>query len=520
VARAERDEDDRLRRLVEALRQPAAYPHPVGEIEVVETHISIVLLTGDYAYKLKKPVDLGFLDFTDLAARRRYCEEEVRLNRRTAPDLYLGVVPIRGTVDAPRIEGPGEILEHAVKMRQFPRGATLAERLGTPEEAPAESITALAAKVAGMHAGAPPAALDPDDYLDAIETQMSGNFHALSRYPDSGVRSAAAACAMWSRCELRLRKGTLLARLRAGRVREGHGDLHLGNVAVIGAELYPFDCVEFSLALRTADVISDACFLEMDLAAHGRDRLANRYLNAYLEGTGDYAGMAVRRLFLVYRALVRAKVAALAKSGTGAVRRYVQAATRFTRAPRCPVLILMHGLSGSGKSTVAVQLCEALGLVRIRSDVERKRLAGMPATERPAAGSDLYSRARSDATYAHLAALAGEVLSAGEHVVVDATFLAAAERARFAAVAARQRARCLIVHASADPATLTARIERRMAAGTDPSDADLAVLAAQRASADALTGAERRDTVVVDTAITGALEEAVGVVRARLRAGG
>src|SRR6266516_4567782 len=289
-------------RLVAALAKPPHFGARFGpdceQVTVLETHISYVLLTGRYAYKLKKAVDFGFLDFTTLAARRHFCEEELRLNRRLAPALYLDVVPITGSVDAPIVGGDGIAIEYAVKMGEFPQDALASGLLTRGELVPAD-IDALAAMVAAFHGAIEVAAAGAGfGAPEGILQRAQDNCSALLPLLDDPAERAHAA-----------RRGAFLRRVEEGFVRECHGDLHLGNIARIDGELTIFDCIEFNPALRWIDVMSEVAFTVMDLEDRGRADLSHRFLNAYLERTGDYSGLAVLRFYLVYRALVRAKIA-------------------------------------------------------------------------------------------------------------------------------------------------------------------------------------------------------------------
>ena len=398
----------RQARLVAALTDPVRFPHPVAAIELIETHISWVILTGDYAYKIKKAVDLGFLDFTTLARREHFCREELRLNRRLAPEWYLDVVPITGEVDAPVIGGTSAPVEWAVKMRQFERGAEISHLLPTGVVTP-QIIDQVADRVAAFHAQcARDTAADGYGAADAVRRPIRNNLATLaSRLADPALRASLERLRDWSEAEHQRLLPTLDARRAEGFVREGHGDLHLGNIALDRGQVLVFDCIEFDPRLRWIDVMSEVAFIVMDLTHRGRPDLARRLLNRYLEHTGDYGGLAVLHYYLVYRALVRASVAAIRAAQRGGnavggneVRGYLDSAEQFTRTP-APRLIITHGVSGSGKTTLTSALLEAVDLIRIRSDVERKRPAG------PACGITQRFRARcrtlhADSAAAHL----------------------------------------------------------------------------------------------------------------------
>src|SRR5262245_58716991 len=497
--------------LAARLLDPACYPHPTKRLRLLETHISWVVLTGDYAYKVKKPVDLGFVDFTTLARRRHYCEEESRLNRRLAPELYLGVVAIRESMYGPRIGGKGKVLDYAVKMRQFPDTALASRALARGRFRAAE-IDALAATVAAFHAAARAApAGGPLGTSEAILAAARQNFEQMLPLAETPQdRKGLDALRQWTQREHASRREAFEARKRAGFVRECHGDLHLGNIAVIDRRPVPFDCIEFSDDLRCIDVMSEVAFLVMDLVDRKRADLGWRFLNRYLEITGDYSGMALLRYYLVYRALVRAKIhlmrarqphVARAESRrlVGCFRDYLRLAGRFT-APRLPVLILAHGLSGSGKTTATQSLIEQLGAIRLRSDLERKRAHNLAPLARSGSGlaSGIYAPQATAAIYRRLGTLASMILTAGFPVVVDATFLKRTEREAFRALAEDLDAPFLILDFRAPLALLRARVVKRRARGADASEADLAVLERQIATREPLTPAEMTAAIAVD----------------------
>lgn len=494
--------------LLATLRNPAPYPHLVRRVELVQTHISWVLLTGSYAYKIKKPVNLGFLDFTTLAARRHFCEEELRINRRLAPELYLDVVPIAGTAQHPLVGGDGTPIEYAVKMKEFAQSALLDNAVARGEVSTG-TIEALARKIAGFHAALAPQA--PGSGYDAsasVLTPAVENFDQIRPLLEAPADIAALnKIRAWTLHEFKTKAAHFNQRQAQGCVRECHGDLHLGNIVLLDGVAVPFDGLEFNSGLRWIDTIDEAAFLTMDFEAHGRRDLAYAFLSAYLEAGGDYAGIAQLPFYLVYRAMVRAKVnliralqpdltPAQREHATAAYRRYVALAAAHTRLSRGAVII-MHGYSGSGKTTLARELLAALGAVRVRSDVERKRLHGLHAlTHVPAAhGDGIYAEDETTRAYARLLAHAKSVAGAGFPVIVDATFLRIAHRAAFHALALALGVPFAIVHVEAAPAELRMRLAARAVNGTDASDATLHVLDAQIRDCDELTGEELRDAV-------------------------
>lgn len=458
--------------LVNALR--AHLQASTGQpVDLHETHISWVLLAGELAYKLKKPVRLPFLDFSTPALRQHFCEEEVRLNRRLAPSLYLGVVPVCGTPEAPRIGGAGPVIDHAVCMRRFAPGALLSELLAAGHVLP-QDIDPLAQRLADFHRDAPvaPGGMGEPGAQPALDV--------LAQLEAGGAQPQLAALRAWVEAQAQGLSGAWLARRRAGAVRECHGDLHLANVVKVGDELLAFDCIEFDPALRWIDVMSDVAFLVMDLQAHGRRDLAFRFLDGYLQRSGDYAGLPVLRFQQVYRALVRALVSRLRTAADGPD--YLACAQRLAQPAGGARLLITHGLSGSGKSSLAGRLLEAAGAVRVRSDVERKRLFGLAALQASAGQSAaVYSAEATQRTFARLGECAGQALRAGYPVIVDATFLRRAERRTFQALAAGLHLPFAILHCHAGEAVLRQRVAARGAGGADASEATLAVLEQQEA---------------------------------------
>lgn len=498
--------------LIRALLDPACYDHPASAIEVIETHISWVLLTGTYAYKIKKPVNFGFLDFSTLEKRRFYCEEELRLNRRFAPQLYLDVTPIGGTPEKPVLGGTATAFEFAVKMLQFPQHALLDRMLENGQLSSARTDE-IAREVARFHAMIA-SSLVPSEAgtLEAVRRPVLQNFTQIAE--QAGGRSDALllnAIQSWSKAEFELKREALATRKEKGYIRECHGDLHLGNMAWIDDAVTLFDCIEFSPNLRWIDVMSDAAFVIMDLHDKGRPDLAQRFLNSYLEETGDFSGLAVLNYYLVYRAMVRAKVASIRASqpylkpeqtqaAMITMAGYLKLATEFTQ-PHRPWLVITHGLSGSGKTTASQILLEHSNAIRVRSDIERKRLYGLSPQERSQSGLDngIYSADAHLQTYQHLEQLAKEILQAGYPVIVDAAFLKESERMAFRTLAYALRVPFLILHLQADEAALRQRIADRQMTGKDASEATLQVLERQLQRNEGLTSEEAASTWLLHT---------------------
>ena len=479
--------------LIRALLDPACYDHAAAQIELIETHISWVLLTGEYAYKIKKPVNLGFLDFSTLALRKQACADEVRLNRRLAPELYLGVVALTGSPDRPQINGQGQAIEYAVKMRQFSHDATL-DHLDERGELDNVQIDLLAARLARFHLGECHSASPDSPWGEpgAIVQPVKDNFRILAECLNQPAETRRLEkLRNWSMAEHERLAPLMCERKRDGWIRECHGDLHLGNLAWVNGDVLIFDCIEFSPALRWIDVISEVAFCFMDLLHREHLDLAMRFLNAWLEASGDYGGAALLRYYAVYRAMVRAKVAALRAGQTGGndaeVSAYLQLAEQLSQSTPAQLWIT-HGLSGSGKTTLTQSLLEQRGLIRLRSDVERKRLAGLDALARSGGGINegLYTQENSRRIYAHLAQRAEGLLKAGWPVVADAAFLERWQRDLFREIAQRRKAPFRILDILVDHATLRERVSSRTAQGKDASEADLRVLQHQIETAQPL----------------------------------
>jgi aminoglycoside phosphotransferase family enzyme/predicted kinase len=492
-------------RLVQALRVRLGERHGCA-VALMETHISFVLVCGDRAYKIKKALKNAFLDQSTLARRRHACDEELRLNRRLAADLYLGVVRITGPIDAPEVEGSGDALDCAVHMRAFAQEG-LWDRLAGQHELRGPQIDELVGTLARFHAGAAPAGrsgrLGSPSRVRAPMLETLSDLERAAENPED--RAALAELrAFEARSFARLR-AAMARRLAAGRVRECHGDLHLGNVTTIDGRVVVFDGIEFNDDLRWIDVMNEVAFMAMDLHAHGLPGLAHRFVNGYLEASGDYDGVRLLRYYLVYRALVRAKVTLLRAAQCNAdeavrlraaARRYIALARQFGRSVTDgarPALMITHGFSGSGKSTLTRPLVEACGALRVRADVERKRFAGLNPRDRSGAhlGSTLYAAAMTTATYGRLRRCASVALQAGFHVILDATFLRRAHRLAARQLADRLAARFVILDFEVDAELLRQRVRDRRELASDPSDDDEAVLQRQMETAQPLQGAER-----------------------------
>lgn len=495
-----------LASIIAALRDPRAYPHPVGRIHLIETHISFVLLAGAYAYKLKKPVSLDFVDFSSLARRRHFCAEEIRLNRRLAPGLYLDVVSVCDTAGRLRLCAETEEgLEYAVRMRRFPRHATLTEM---PIDR--DTIDRLAIQIADFHQQAPQAAAEsPFGTPQQVLAPMLTNAQVLRAQPiDADQRARVDGIEAWTRERFTELEDEIFRRKREGWIRECHGDLHRGNIALIDGEPTIFDTIEFNPGLRWIDCISDIGFLAMDLRQIDARKLERRLINHYLELTGDYAGLRLLGFYQVYRAMVRAKVCGIRLGQESAHARessqtrdeldhYLRVAADYTRHQPQRVFIA-HGLSGSGKTWLGQALREHIPLIQLRSDVERKRLLRTPDGTMPNP-QQLYSTDASRRTYEHLRQLADRILAAGYSVLIDAACLLTEQRALFRDLAAQHHCPFTILALSASPEVLKARVSARLHAGQDASDANAATVIQQQRLREPLTAWEQAHTISLNT---------------------
>ncbi|MDO8787572.1 MAG: AAA family ATPase [Sulfuritalea sp.] len=494
---------DALPPLIEALHDPRCYPHPADRVELIETHASWLLLAGEFAYKIKKPITLPFLDYGTLARREACCRDELLLNRRLAPDLYLDVVAIGGTSAQPRF-GELPAIEWTVRMRRFDEQGRL-DRVAARGELTPKHLSQLAATLCAFWEAAAVAAPatrfgEPEQILAAARE----NFAELRQLMPPADQPQIEQLALWTEDEFACRADEFAARKLGGRVREGHGDLHLGNLALIDGHVTPFDCIEFNDDFRWNDVASEIAFVWIDLFDHRRPGLATWFLNAWLEVDGDFQALAVLRFYAVYRAMVRAKIAALRarqedvadkRADLDSARIYLQLGRQIA-APPAPTLVITCGVSGSGKTTASTaRLLDPTkaasgSIVRLRSDVERKRLFGLAPQDSSDSAPDggIYSAEATTRTYARLRSLARTLLAAGWPVIVDAAFLRREERTAFRALAAELGAGFSILATTAPDAELRRRV---MARSGDASEATVAVLEKQATWFEPLDDSER-----------------------------
>jgi aminoglycoside phosphotransferase family enzyme/predicted kinase len=507
--------------LINALLASEAYSDPVQRVELVETHASWLLLAGAFAYKIKKPVKLPFLDYSTLEKRHFFCEAELRLNRRFAPQIYLSVEAIVGSLAKPQIGGnrldrPGDQhsdrgrpIEFAVKMRRFAEAGRL-DRVCMRGELQATHLADLADAVTSFHAAAAVAPMDSRfGSPELVQMVALENFEELQTLlPDAADQARLEPLIAWTQASFERLAPIFATRKAAGKIRECHGDLHLGNMVLIDGRVTLFDCVEFNEDFRWIDVASEIAFTYIDLLDHGQPGLAAWFVNEWLSRSGDYDAVKLLRFYAVYRALVRAKVAAIRAtqahsngdndndSGFGAARDYLDLAESLIALPQLRLLIT-HGLSGSGKTRASSRLL--LGdtngtMLRVRSDVERKRLFGLAATANSVSALDdgIYGPAATELTYRRLQTLAEDCLAASWSVVVDAAFLNRTERRLFRAMANKAGATFSILAPHATTEQLRARIIARLAKHHDASEATPQVLEMQMQEIEALDAFERQ----------------------------
>jgi hypothetical protein len=484
--------------------QPEFYPHPVQEpIQLIQTHVSYVLLTGELAYKVKKPVNFGFLDFSTLEKRHHFCNEELRLNRRGAAELYLEVLPITQTGDAFQLGGTGEAVEYVVKMRQFPQ-ETLLSSMFERGDLTEELLTELAVAIAQFHSTAA-----TSDYIRSFG-EVANVRHAFDENYEQTEAYIGGPQTQKQFDETRVytdrffaeRDALFTSRMQNNWIRECHGDIHLRNICYWNDHLLLFDCIEFNEPFRFVDVMFDIAYIVMDLEARQRPDLSTLFLNTYVEQIGDWEGLQVLPLYVNRQSYVRAKVTSFLldipsvpddekKAAAETAALYYRLAWQYAQ-PRQGQLILMAGLSGSGKSTTARHLAKQLGAIHVRSDAVRKHLAGIPLAQR--GGDDLYTPEMTAKTYGRLLDLGISLAKEGYTVILDAKY--DRQNLRDAVTNQAQAAQLpyRIVHCDAPIEVLRDRLEKRTG---DIADATTDVLAKQYL--EPFTDAEQPHLITVDT---------------------
>ncbi|MDO8531926.1 MAG: AAA family ATPase [Dehalococcoidia bacterium] len=498
--------------LVRALLDPGAYSHPVQTVELVQTHISYIFLTGQDVYKVKKAVDFGFLDFTTLEKRRHYCQEELRLNRRLSPAAYKGVVEVTRHGDAYRVGAPGEVVEYAVHMAQLPRDRML-DALLRRDEATPDMVRRLAEKTVEFHRRAE---TDPEvarfGSPDAVRFNWRENLAQTEKYVGTTIaerqyRDMGAYATRFVDAQTPL----LERRMAEGRVRDCHGDLHTAQVCFTnGIEV--IDCIEFTPRFRCIDVASEVAFLAMDLDFNGRHDLSRLWVDTYVELSGDGELRELLPFYKCYLAYVRGKVASFQVDAPDVpppardkaretARRYFDLAHSYTQPLGRPAIFITTGLAGTGKTTLARDLARRLGVEVASSDVVRKEMASVPFTERhfDPFNRGLYRPEMTEKTYDALVERARHALKRGQSIILDASFREARHRRQAAAAADDAGAAFYVLEAVCPEPLALRRLERRLEQGASASDARAEIYEAQKRAFEPIAEADSVHHMVVDT---------------------
>jgi len=516
-------------KLMESMMKTGFYPNAPERVEFVQTHISLVFIAGDLVFKVKKPVDFGFLDFTTLEKRKHFCEEEIRLNRRLAPDIYLGVAEIReGEKGALHLKGEGNIVEYAVVMKRLPQERMLKELL-RKGMADISLMDAVAGKLAAFHRLAATGG-EIDEIGGGIETirfNHEENFEQTEKYMGLIGAGRYRFLRDYVHHFLDRRKKLFFRRMADHRIRDCHGDLHLEHICIVD-DIVIFDCIEFNERFRYSDTASEVAFLAMDLDFNGYPEYAKAFVEAYVRHSSDREIRKLLSFYECYRAYVRAKVTsfrlddpALGEEGraeaASAAARYYDLAYTYAARLEEPALILVSGLMGTGKSVLARGLSERLGAEVIRMDVLRKSLLGISPSERrhEPFGKGIYAEDVTEKTYAQALGQAEELLRRGKSVIIDASFKKRAARQKAREAAERLQADFFIVECVLPENVLRQRLEKRAADAAEPSDGRWEIFQAQKGDFEPVTEREPGMHIMADTSVPP--EETVLEVVRRIR---
>jgi aminoglycoside phosphotransferase family enzyme/predicted kinase len=481
--------------ILKSLMKPAAFPVSTDMVELIQTHVSWIFLTTTHAFKLKKPVNFGFLDFATIDRRRFYCNEELRLNRRLCPDIYEAVVELRETPSGAAFHGSGQVIDYAVMMKRLPANRML-DRLVERGEVSAADMKNVAAVISRFHAAAEKSAYISDyGSLDKILYNWRENFEQLASFETTTLQATdREVIRSWVIKFTETNRALFNRRVEHGFIRECDGDLHLENICLADDKVYIFDCIEFNERFRFCDTAADIAFLLMDLDFHGRSDLSEAAISKYIETSGDSELGDLIDFYKVYRAVVRGKVESfrLNDEGISAEAResarqraisYFRLARGYIERPKLiPTLFITCGTMGCGKSTLSGQLSFELGIKNYDSDVIRKQIAGLsPETAvHEDFGQGLYSESITTKTYRELERLAEHELNGGHSVIIDASFQNTDERTRFAELAGRRKAGFTILMVSCDDDEQKRRLESRSADGRSVSDGRIELLEQQK----------------------------------------
>lgn len=514
--------------IIESLLDPSAYPVQTRTVELIQTHISWLFLTETHVFKLKKPVNFGFLDFSTLDRRRFYCHEEIRLNRRLCPDIYEQVIELHETVLGASFVDDGDVIEYAVMMKRLPADRML-DRLVDDDAVSVEDIKRVARKICNFHSN-----VDTSPYisnfgsLEQIRANWRENFEQALPFQTSTLpRDIFATIRSYVDTFTDTHKALFTERIKNGYIRECDGDIHLGNICLLGNKTYIFDCIEFNERFRFSDTAADIAFFLMDLDFHRRPDLAEAALSTYIETSGDDGLTKLIIFYKVYRAFVRGKVESLQSQDAGitllertdaekrAVRYFRLAQGYCLRSRLPPTLFITCGTMGCGKSTLADQIAFELGLATFNSDIVRKQLAGLlpGSAVQTSFGKGLYSTEMTQRTYHQLERLADTELASGQSVLIDAGFGSASKRAGFARLAASHNASFIILFIQCDQDEQRRRLLERACRGVSVSDGRVELLDQQKSIFKSPDDAEGE---IISISTNGASEQALDSIYMRL----
>jgi len=470
--------------LVSAMMEPRFDPKPPSNVTHKATHISHIFFVGDLVYKIKKPICFSFLDYSTLGKRRHFLNEELRLNRRLAPSVYLAVMPITTHGIVWKLGGEGEPSEYVLVMRRLPDRRMLSFLLETQQVTPGMMIE-LAELLARFHSEAERVKqIDASRHVEEVENQWNENLTDLEPFLGNLIDAEMfGALKDFGAHFIERHRNLLMQRVKEGWIRDVHGDLHCEHVCFAPEGIQIFDCIEFSPRLRRCDLASEIGFFLMDLGVHGGGNLVRPFLTRYLELLHDPDLPVLLPFYQCYRALVRGKVEALRLTGPDSnAPRYFRYALRFTWSSLKPFLVIVCGLTGSGKSTLARELGERIGMPVINSDTLRKAIAGKLGRQAVPFNEGIYSANMTEKTYAKIAWEAEKQILEGEGAILDATFGQKKHREIIVRLAEKHKVPLLLIHCSASEEVTEQRLDRRTLEGTDLSDGRWEIYSAQKAA--------------------------------------